>query len=178
MKNAVEQLSQYKSVHFNKKNIQTHFIGVPLIIWAITVLLSLNSFTISLFKTSFTYTPAMVFFSIALLYYFKLHWRLALGLLVYLLPNIYLANLVSPLEHALTIGIVVFIIGWVFQFIGHHYEKAKPAFIEDLMQFLIGPFFLMAEIYFALGFEQQLKATITPLARDRRRAIEAAKRVK
>ena len=31
--------------------------------------------------------------------------------------------------------------------IGHGYEKAKPAFMDDLNQLLIGPFFLMAELF-------------------------------
>ena len=34
----------------------------------------------------------------------------------------------------------------------------------------------MAELYFILGWEKQLNAEITPIARDKRRAIEAAKR--
>lgn len=176
MKNVVEQLAQYKSVHFNKKNIQTHFIGVPLIIFSLTILLSLIQFELNTDNGVFTFTLASVLFTIAILYYFILHWRLALGMVAYVIPNLYLASLVTPVEHSGLIAIATFVIGWVIQFIGHHYEKAKPAFIDDLSQFLIGPLFLMAEVYFSLGLEKKLLETITPLARDRRRAIEAAKR--
>lgn len=176
MKNVVEQLSRYKSVHFNKKNIQTHFIGIPLIIWAVTLLLSLSTYNIILFNTSINFSSAVIFFTIALIYYFLLHWRLALGMVLYAVINIYLASLVAPMEGAYIVAIIVFIIGWIIQFIGHHFEKAKPAFVDDLSQFLIGPFFLMAEVYFALGLEKQLNKTITPLATDRRRALEASKR--
>ena len=36
MKTVEVQLANYKSVHFNKQNIKSHFIGIPLIVWAIT----------------------------------------------------------------------------------------------------------------------------------------------
>ena len=176
MKNVVEQLAQYKSVHFNKKNIQTHFVGIPLIIFSLTILLSLIQFEVNTDNGAFTFTFASIFFAIAILYYFILHWRLALGMVAYIIPNIYLASLVTPLKHSGSIAIAIFVIGWIIQFIGHHYEKAKPAFVDDLSQFLIGPFFLMAEVYFGLGLEKELLEEITPLARDRRRAIEAASR--
>ena len=76
-------------------------------------------------------------------------------------------------RNAFWLAISVFIVGWVFQLIGHQYEKAKPAFIDDLNQLLIGPFFLMAEVYFILGLEKDLDAQITPIAIEKRRALEA-----
>ena len=176
MKSIEQQLSRYKSVHFNKKNIQTHFIGIPLIIWAITLLMSLSSVDFYIFGLTIEVTPAKVFFTFAILYYFKLHWRLAVGMMFYILPNIYLAEKFSAMNNAYLLAIIIFIIGWIIQFIGHYFEKAKPAFVDDLSQFLIGPFFLMAEVYFALGWEIKLNKTITPLAIELRRKLEADKR--
>ncbi len=173
MRTVEEQLSNYKSVHFNKRNIVTHFVGIPLIIWAVTVLLSLNTFTIELTNTHISFTPAIIFFTITLLYYFKLHLKLALGMLFYIAINLYLASLVSVMENAITIAIVVFVVGWVLQFIGHIFEKAKPAFVDDLMGLVIGPLFLMAEVYFSLGLEKTLHDNITSSAIDKRRKIEA-----
>lgn len=175
MKTVEDQLSNYKSVHFNKSNIKSHFIGIPLIVWAITLLLSLNTFSIEVAGNLLTYTPAMVLFTIALLYYFKLHPKLGLGMLLYVLVNIYLASLVSTMENAFWIAIITFVIGWVIQFIGHIYEKAKPAFFDDIMGLVIGPLFLMAEIYFAFGLEKKLHDDITPMAIEKRRVIERNK---
>ena len=175
MKSVEVQLSNYKSVHFNKTNIKTHFVGIPLIVWAITVLLSLNTFNIEIAGTMLTYTPAMVFFALSLLYYFKLHVKLGLGMLFYVVANVYLASLVSAMEYVLWIAIATFIAGWVIQFIGHIYEKAKPAFMDDIMGLIIGPLFLMAEVYFALGLEKQLHDEITPMAIEKRRLIERNK---
>ena len=43
------------------------------------------------------------------------------------------------------------------------------------MGLAIGPLFLMAETYFALGFEKKLHDDITPIARYKRRKIEQEK---
>jgi uncharacterized membrane protein YGL010W len=59
MKSAVEQLSTYKSVHLNKSNLKTHFVGIPSIIWAVIVLMSLLRVPIE--GTEFQITFAMVF---------------------------------------------------------------------------------------------------------------------
>lgn len=176
MKTVEEQLANYKSVHFNKKNIKTHFVGIPLIVWAITVLLSLHTYTIPFSSSSINLTPAMMLFAITLLYYFKLHAKLALGMTVYVVLNIYLASLISTAPNAFWLAIIAFIIGWIIQFIGHIYEKAKPAFFDDIMGLIIGPLFLMAEIYFALGFEKKLNDGITPMAIEKRRLIEQSKK--
>ena len=175
MKTVEEQLSSYKSVHFNKRNIKTHFVGVPLIVWAVTVLLSINTFNLELASQTITYTPAIIFFTLSMLYYLKLHIKLGLGMLVYTVINIYLASLVADMENAVWIGISAFVIGWVIQFIGHIYEKAKPAFFDDIMGLAIGPLFLMSEIYFMLGFEKNLEKNITPMAIEKRRLLERAK---
>lgn len=171
MKNVEELLSQYKSVHFNKTNVKTHFVGVPLIIWAVTLLLSLNVYPIEIGSQNFSLTPAYLFFAFTLIYYFILHVKLALSMVLYITVNLFLVSFVADHEYALYIAIIVFFIGWVFQFIGHYYEKAKPAFVDDLGQFLIAPLFLMAEIYFLLGWEKTLEETITPMAVTQRRAL-------
>ena len=176
MKSAEEQLSTYKSVHLSKKNIATHFIGVPAIIWSLSLLLSLVSWQVTFGDVSVMLTPAMVFFGGVLIYYLKLHWRLALGLFLFIVPTVYTSNLVAVYESALWIAIGVFVVAWVVQFVGHYYEKAKPAFVDDLNQLLIGPFFLMAEVYFMCGLEKKLEQTITPMAIEKRRSFEAAKK--
>ncbi len=173
MKSAVEQLATYKSVHLNPKNIRTHFIGVPAIIWSLLVLMSFVRFDIA---GQFQLSLAMVFAVVVAIYYFILHTRLAIGLMLFIIPVLMSAEYIVSLPNALWIALGVFIVAWAIQFLGHKYEKAKPAFIDDLNQLLIGPFFLMAEVYFMLGWEQKLNETITPIARDKRRALEAARK--
>ncbi|NKF50956.1 DUF962 domain-containing protein [Shewanella sp. WXL01] len=173
MKSAIEQLSTYKSVHLNPKNIRTHFFGVPMIIWSIFVLLGCVRFAFADVEVS----VASVFMMIVLVYYFALHAKLAIGLTLFILPVLYTSDWVATsTESPILIAVSVFVVGWAIQFLGHKYEKAKPAFIDDLNQLLIGPFFLMAEVYFMLGWLKQLEHDITPIARDKRRALEAKRR--
>ncbi|MCT8985653.1 Mpo1 family 2-hydroxy fatty acid dioxygenase [Shewanella phaeophyticola] len=169
MKSAVEQLSTYKSVHLNPNNIRTHFIGVPMIIWSAFLMLG----TLRVAWQDYQISLAMVVTVVVLAYYMMLHVRLALGLVLFILPVLYTTERVVHSAHPFVIAISIFVIGWVIQFVGHKYEKAKPAFMDDLNQLLIGPFFLMAELYFMFGWEKNLEAEIKPIARDKRRALEA-----
>ncbi len=41
----------------------------------------------------------------------------------------------------------IFAVAWVFQFIGHQVEGAKPSFFKDVQFLLIGPLWLMSFVY-------------------------------
>jgi uncharacterized membrane protein YGL010W len=57
-------------------------------------------------------------------------------------------------------GVGMFVIGWVIQFVGHHYEGRKPAFVDDLTGLIVGPLFVVVELAFLLGLRRELKAQI------------------
>ena len=85
MKSAIEQLSSYKSVHLNRKNIRTHFVGVPMIIWSIALLLAGISFEIeSLFISeliggkTLDFTLTGILSLVVLIYYFMLRRFMAI----------------------------------------------------------------------------------------------------
>jgi uncharacterized membrane protein YGL010W len=181
MKSIEEQLARYKSVHLNQKNINTHFVSVPLIVFAITLLFNSITFEVVLddvLNMSFilNVTVAMAMFAGVALYYLVLHRWLALGMFVYIVINLYVAYLLSDIEGIFYIALGLFLFGWILQFIGHYYEKAKPAFVDDVSQFLIGPLFLMAELYFMLGLEIELKTNVTSLAVEKRKALAGRNR--
>jgi uncharacterized membrane protein YGL010W len=182
MKSVVEQLSTYKSVHLNKKNIRTHFVGIPLIIWSIALLLADVSFEIEsttladLFAMNqLTFTLASALSVIVFIYYLILSIPLALLAFILFGPLMLSAHYVVQIDQHTFIAISVFIIGWVIQFIGHHYEKAKPAFFDDINQLLIGPLFVIAEVYFLLGQGKALDKNITGKAIEKRRLFEQKK---
>jgi uncharacterized membrane protein YGL010W len=182
MKSAIEQLSTYKSVHLNRKNIRTHFIGVPMIIWAIALLLAGVDFEIEssilnelLGTQSIKFTLAACLSIVVFIYYLLLSVPLALLALVLFGPLMWSVHLVVAMEYHILIAVIVFVIGWIIQFIGHHYEKAKPAFMDDINQLLIGPFFIIAEIYFLLGQGISLNKKITDKAVEKRRIFEQEK---
>jgi uncharacterized membrane protein YGL010W len=182
MKSAVEQLSTYKSVHLNRKNIRTHFIGVPMIIWSIALLLASFSFEIESTFISQYFGVESIGFTLAgvlsvgvLIYYLVLSFPLGILAFVLFGPLVWSVHYIVNIEYHIIIAISVFVIGWVIQFIGHHYEKAKPAFMDDINQLIIGPLFVIAEIYFLLGRGQVLDKNITEKAIEKRRVFERTK---
>ena len=182
MKSAVEQLSTYKSVHLNRKNIRTHFVGVPMIIWSIALLLASFSFEIeSAFISNIfgiehlRFTLAGIFSFGVLIYYLILSFPLGILAFVLFGPLMLSVHYVVEMENHIVIAISVFVVGWIIQFIGHHYEKAKPAFMDDINQLLIGPLFVIAEIYFLLGRGKGLDKNITKKAIEKRRIFERTK---
>ena len=60
----------------------------------------------------------------------------------------------------LGIALLVFAVGWAIQFLGHKYEGMKPAFFDDVMQLVIGPLFVCAEVFFLLGAKRGLRRYI------------------
>ena len=49
------------------------------------------------------------------------------------------------------IGLVLFTVGWVLQFIGHAFEGNKPAFFSNPIYLLVGPMWLLKKTAGALG---------------------------
>jgi len=54
----------------------------------------------------------------------------------------------------------LFVGGWVFQFVGHAYEGRRPALVDNLFQAFIGPMFLVAETFIALGLREDLRRAV------------------
>ena len=77
---------------------------------------------------------------------------------VLLVLSLWLGMLSAQLSTGLwlALGLGLFILGWIIQFIGHYFEGKKPAFIDDIMGLAIGPLFVVAELAFLLGLRRAL----------------------
>ena len=132
-------LADYASHHRTRGNIICHFIGIPLIIFGIFSLLQLLRFGMI---SGLPLTAAEIFIAIVTIYYFSLDAKLATGMLLS-------SAILDAAAHAVDdwrIGLAVFVIGWIFQGIGHAvYEKRSPAFLKNLLHMLVGPMFLVNE---------------------------------
>ena len=51
------------------------------------------------------------------------------------------------------LSLMIFIVAWIGQFIGHKIEGKKPSFFQDLQFLLIGPAWLLSFIYDKLGIK-------------------------
>lgn len=156
MKSIAEQLAFYQAYHRNRWNVATHFVGIPSIIIGLLVPMGWVRAEIS----TITISGALVFVAAIAVYYLLLDVRLALSILVFIAPAFYAADTIAqlPWTSSLLWFLLLFIGGWIFQLIGHSvFEKRKPAFVDNLIQLLIGPLFLVAEVVFFLGLRKQLQ---------------------
>ncbi len=152
---ADELLVQYARYHRDRRNITTHLVGVPMIVFGLGVLLSRTGFGPGDAGLSLAWWA----WGIATLWYVS-RGHLLLGLAVSLFNGLLfaLAHLAAQgtTSQWLTWGLGFFSVGWIIQFIGHYYEGKKPAFVEDIGGLLVGPMFVAAELLFMLGIARPL----------------------
>ena len=159
MRNATQLLSDYAAHHRDRRNIATHFVGVPMIVLGVCILLSRPGFALG----GWALTPAWIVFAISAAWYLT-RGELLLGLVTSAIIG---AMTLAGAQLAagstttwLATGIGLFVVGWAIQFVGHHYEGRKPAFVDDLTGLMIGPMFVFAEMMFLLGWNKPLLAEI------------------
>ena len=71
-----------------------------------------------------------------------------------------IANYATPLS-VWSISIVLIVIGIGFQIVGHQlFERRQPALMDNPRHLLLGPMFVMAKLFIALGFRSDLAAII------------------
>lgn len=158
MKTFNQQLTQYAMYHRSSRNILTHLAGIPLIVLAVIILLSRPAFEVN----GIVLSPALFAIILTCVYYIKLNVRYGLVMTALLLAGLQLATYIAAGSTVLwlSLGTGLFVVGWIFQFIGHVFEGKKPAFVDDLIGLIIGPLFIVTEIAFFLGFSKPLQHSI------------------
>jgi len=158
MRTLTEQIVNYASYHRDRRNIATHFVGIPMIVVAVTTLLAQPTFQLGGLTLAAVWPVAVA----AALYYLVLDLRfgLVMAALLALAAGIGMAIAARSTGTWLGGGLGLFVAGWIIQFIGHAFEGRKPAFVDDLMGLLIGPLFLVTETAFALGRAPALFAAV------------------
>ena len=156
MKTLTDHLAQYAAYHRDRRNIATHLVGVPMIVLAVTVLLARVALPVSL---------AGVPLSLALLAALAtagFYLRFGAVMSALLAACVALAHPVAAMSWPawLAIGLGLFVVGWIIQFVGHAFEGRKPAFVDDLAGLVIGPLFVVAEAGFALGLRREVQAAV------------------
>ena len=96
---------------------------------------------------------ATVVLTLVIIYYVTLSIWLSVGMAVFGLACLVLANMISKINVAplWIVSLIIFAVAWVGQFYGHKVEGKKPSFFKDIQFLLIGPAWLMHFIYKRLG---------------------------
>jgi len=128
-------INKYTESHLNPVNEAIHCVCVPAIvfsflgmIWALHPLAALAVTVISL------------------LYYLSLSLPFAFAMLIMSSAMLWLLQ-ITPHAAVLPGSIIVFVVAWVGQFIGHKIEGKKPSFLDDLRFLMIGPLFVLGVLF-------------------------------
>jgi len=156
---ATELMVQYASYHRDRRNIATHFVGIPMIVFAIGVLMSRGQMHVG----EMVFTAAQVLWVLTTVWYLS-RGNFALGAATALVNGLLILAGEAAAEGSMAAwlawGVGSFALGWVIQFLGHYYEGRKPAFVDDLVGLLVGPMFVVGEAMFVLGWGADLLAEI------------------
>ena len=161
MKTLTEHLTQYAAYHRDRRNIATHFVGIPMIVLALAMLLSRPAWTGN--ALPFALSPAWTLFVAATLYYLVLDVPLGVMMALFSALCLGIGQWLAAQSTStwLVTGVGLFLVGWVLQFIGHvAYEHRKPAFVDDVVGLMIGPLFVLAEALFHFGWRPALREAL------------------
>jgi uncharacterized membrane protein YGL010W len=153
------QLATYAACHRDARNKATHFIGIPAIVLSLLIALGLWRLRIG----GVVVSCALLVGALALLGWIALDVRLGLAMALIVVPMWLIAEWLASNTGATTVWIVfavLFIGGWVFQFVGHAYEGRRPALVDNVFKAFIGPMFLVAETFIALGLRDDLRRIV------------------
>lgn len=156
MKTLTDHLTQYAAYHQDHRNVATHFVGIPMIVLAVTILLARPGWMLG----DLALTPAVILSIASAVFYLRLDLRFGLAMVAQLVVCVWASYWFAAQSTAVWLGwgVGLFVAGWAIQFLGHYFEGKKPAFVDDLVGLLVGPLFLTAEVAFALHLRSALKA--------------------
>ena len=171
MRNATDFLIDYARDHRDRRNIASHFVGVPLVVFAVAALLARARFGIGGQEVSM----AWVAVAVLALGYLARSGPVALTLCSSAAVGV-LAALAHPMAQASTTrwllwSLTLLALGVLIQWIGHVYEGRRDAFALDLAAPSAGPLFLTAQALFMLGWNRPLQEELQrragpPVLRD------------
>lgn len=150
-------LTEYAESHQTKLNIAIHYICVPLIFFSLMGLLASipmpEALTNALPNAVVPYAhlgTVVIFFG--LLYYLRLSFVLFIGMLLFSALVLFGIQQIAQLNIAplWIIMLILFVVAWIGQFIGHNHEGKKPSFLKDVQFLMIGPAWTMSHVFDAL----------------------------
>ena len=131
--------ADYAAYHQTRGNKWFHRLGIPMIMLTLIGMLV----RVGLFEAGgVRVDAAMLLIALSTLYYLAIEWRLALAMLAVSI-GFYLLGAAMPMW----LNVALFVLGWIFQFIGHSvYEKKQPAFFRNFVHLLIGPLWILNDL--------------------------------
>jgi uncharacterized membrane protein YGL010W len=131
-------------------------VGIPVIVFSLLLILSLWRFEVS----DRQWTVSLAVTIVAVLGWMALDLGIGLTMAVIMAIAWYaaeaFAGALGSTQSVWIAFLVLFVGGWILQFLGHHYEGKRPALIDNIFQAFIGPMFLVAEAMVVMGYRPDL----------------------
>ena len=158
------QLTDYVEYHRDPRNCAMHVIGILLLFTGAVMPLTLVNFDLFGLNVSLAVLLALP----VLLYWLALDAALGAGILA---AAILLLGIANAVAHQTSLVImwsafcVLIVLGLAAQTVGHKvFEQRQPSLVDHPAHLLLGPMFVMAKLFIALGFRRDLAAIIDPVA--------------
>lgn len=139
-------LDEYSKSHRNPINKTIHYFCVPIIVTSLMGLL-MNIPQTNYLPKNFNCCLLVIFFS--LIFYASISLRHTIYMTLFFLfcysVNITMTEVLGQ-KLFLYSCILMFVVSWILQFIGHVIEGKKPSFLRDIQFLLIGPLWIMDHI--------------------------------
>jgi len=151
MQSLQQLLDKYAESHQNKTNKRIHYFCVPAIFFSVIGLLmsipsnliqNLTGISDSLYANWGVVALIPVF-----LFYIRLSLKMTFLILSFsilcILGNFQMKVFVELWQAS----VVIFVISWIIQFYGHKIEGKKPSFLDDIKFLMIGPAWILDDIF-------------------------------
>lgn len=147
MKTLQEWFNEYAVSHQNETNKSIHYICVPAIYFSIVGLLNCVPIPVFCLNIPIFENLAFVALIFVLFFYFRISFGMAIKMTIFSISclcfNYYLSEFISLWKFSFSI----FIVAWIGQFYGHKIEGKKPSFVKDLQFLLIGPAWVIENLF-------------------------------
>ncbi len=152
MKTMQDWLDAYAQSHQNKTNKAIHFVCVPLIVFSV-VGLFMSIPNALLIDLSGIQSPAIANWAVVTLipimfFYLRLSVKMGILILAFLSLCIFGNAQIAQFMPLWQAALAIFVVAWIGQFYGHKLEGEKPSFFDDLKFLLIGPAWILDDIFF------------------------------
>jgi len=152
MKTMQDWLDAYAVSHQNKTNKAIHFVCVPLIVFSVVgLVMSIPNGILkelSGINSDLIANWAMVTLIPIMFFYMRLSVKMGILIFTFFLACIFGNAQIAASYSLWQISVGIFVVAWIGQFYGHKLEGEKPSFFDDLKFLLIGPAWILDDIFF------------------------------
>ena len=157
------QLTDYVEYHRDPRNGLMHVFGIISLFLA--AVLPLSQWPVPAFGAPVTVATLMVV--PVLIYWLLLDTAIGTAILFAAILLLAIASVIVSVASTVVVWsltAVLIVMGVTFQVVGHRvFERRQPALVDNPTHLLLGPMFVMAKLFIAFGFRQDLARIIAPV---------------